>query len=160
MPRRREVAKRDILPDPKYNSKLVAKFVNKVMRRGKKSLAERILYGAFDLDRAALQAGSAGSFSQGHGQCSAHHRGEIQESWGFHLSGSGGSAYLNAAMLWPCAGSFPTAKQGRKRPWSKNWPASCRMQRKTADRPSRNGKTLIEWPRPTRPSHIIDGSDC
>jgi small subunit ribosomal protein S7 len=49
MPRRREVAKRDILPDPKHNSKLVAKFVNKVMRRGKKSLAERILYGAFTL---------------------------------------------------------------------------------------------------------------
>ncbi|HBD09195.1 MAG TPA: 30S ribosomal protein S7 [Syntrophobacteraceae bacterium] len=49
MPRRREVAKRDILLDPKYNSKLVAKFINKVMRRGKKSLAERILYGAFDL---------------------------------------------------------------------------------------------------------------
>ena len=49
MPRRREVAKRDILPDPKFNSKLVAKFVNKVMRRGKKSLAERILYGAFGL---------------------------------------------------------------------------------------------------------------
>jgi len=49
MPRRREVAKRDILPDPKHNSKLVAKFINKVMRRGKKSLAERILYGALDL---------------------------------------------------------------------------------------------------------------
>ncbi len=49
MPRRREVAKRDILLDPKYNSKLVAKFINKVMRRGKKSLAERILYGAFGL---------------------------------------------------------------------------------------------------------------
>lgn len=49
MPRRREVAKRDILPDPKFNSKLVAKFINKVMRRGKKSLAERILYGAFGL---------------------------------------------------------------------------------------------------------------
>jgi small subunit ribosomal protein S7 len=49
MPRRREVAKRDILLDPKYNSKLVAKFINKVMRRGKKSLAERIMYGAFEL---------------------------------------------------------------------------------------------------------------
>jgi len=49
MPRRREVAKRDILLDPKYNSKLVAKFINKVMRRGKKSLAERIMYRAFEL---------------------------------------------------------------------------------------------------------------
>lgn len=49
MPRRREVPKREILPDPKFNSRLVAKFVNNVMRRGKKSLAERILYGSFDL---------------------------------------------------------------------------------------------------------------
>lgn len=49
MPRRREVPKREVLPDPKYNSKMVAKFVNNLMRTGKKSLAERILYGAFDL---------------------------------------------------------------------------------------------------------------
>jgi small subunit ribosomal protein S7 len=49
MPRRREVPKRDILPDPKYNSKLAAKFINNVMRKGKKSLAERLLYGAFDI---------------------------------------------------------------------------------------------------------------
>ena len=49
MPRRREVPKRDVLPDPKYNSKLVAKFINNVMRRGKKSLAEQIFYGALDL---------------------------------------------------------------------------------------------------------------
>lgn len=49
MPRRREVPKRDVLPDPKYNSKLVAKFMNNVMRRGKKSLAENIFYGALDL---------------------------------------------------------------------------------------------------------------
>jgi small subunit ribosomal protein S7 len=49
MPRRREIAKREILPDPKFSSKLVAKFVNKIMRRGKKSLSERIIYGAFDL---------------------------------------------------------------------------------------------------------------
>ncbi|MBW1975646.1 MAG: 30S ribosomal protein S7 [Deltaproteobacteria bacterium] len=49
MPRRREVKKREILPDPKYNSKVVAKFINHVMRKGKKSVAERIVYGAFDL---------------------------------------------------------------------------------------------------------------
>lgn len=49
MPRRREVAKRYVLPDPKYNSKLAAKFINNVMRRGKKSIAESIFYGALDL---------------------------------------------------------------------------------------------------------------
>ena len=49
MPRRREVAKREILPDPKYNNKLVAKFINSLLKRGKKSVAESILYGAFDI---------------------------------------------------------------------------------------------------------------
>ena len=49
MPRRREVAKRVILPDPKYNDRLLAKFINAVMLDGKKSTAEHIVYGAFDL---------------------------------------------------------------------------------------------------------------
>lgn len=48
MPRRREVPKREVLPDPKYGSKPVAKFINHLMRDGKKSTAEGILYGAFD----------------------------------------------------------------------------------------------------------------
>jgi len=49
MPRRREVPKREILPDPKYGEQTVAKFVNVIMRDGKKSIAERILYGALDI---------------------------------------------------------------------------------------------------------------
>jgi small subunit ribosomal protein S7 len=48
MPRRREVPKREILPDPKYGNQEVAKFVNVLMTRGKKSVAERIVYGALD----------------------------------------------------------------------------------------------------------------
>ena len=48
MPRRREVPKRVILPDPKFGSEMLAKFVNMVMERGKKSVAERIIYGALD----------------------------------------------------------------------------------------------------------------
>jgi len=48
MPRRREVPKREILPDPKFGSSDVAKFINVLMSRGKKSVAERIIYGAFD----------------------------------------------------------------------------------------------------------------
>ena len=49
MPRRREVPKRDILPDPKFGNIEVSKFVNTLMMSGKKSVAERILYGAFDI---------------------------------------------------------------------------------------------------------------
>jgi len=49
MPRRRVVAKRDVLPDPKYGNVTLAKFMNHVMVSGKKSVAERIVYGALDL---------------------------------------------------------------------------------------------------------------
>lgn len=54
MPRRRVVAKRKILPDPKFQDRLVSKFVNDLMRKGKKSVAEGICYGAFTVveDRA------------------------------------------------------------------------------------------------------------
>jgi len=48
MPRRREVPKRYILPDPKYKDVQVAKIINVIMRQGKKSLAERIAYDSFD----------------------------------------------------------------------------------------------------------------
>lgn len=49
MPRRRVAAKRDILPDPKFGSQLLAKFMNHLMVSGKKSVAERIVYGALDI---------------------------------------------------------------------------------------------------------------
>lgn len=49
MPRRREVPKRPMMPDPKYGDKLVTRFVNSLMVAGKKSTAESILYGALDI---------------------------------------------------------------------------------------------------------------
>jgi len=48
MPRRREVPKREILPDPKFGDQQIAKFINMIMRSGKKSTAERIMYYALD----------------------------------------------------------------------------------------------------------------
>jgi len=47
--RRRKAPVREILADPKFNSKIVSKFINMVMVKGKKSLAEKIVYGAFDI---------------------------------------------------------------------------------------------------------------
>ena len=49
MPRKGYVAKRDILPDPVYNSKVVTKLINNVMLNGKKAVAQEIVYGAFDI---------------------------------------------------------------------------------------------------------------
>ena len=51
MPRRREVPKREILPDPKFGDLVVTKFMNAIMLHGKKSVAESIVYGAFDVVR-------------------------------------------------------------------------------------------------------------
>ena len=49
MPRRGNVARIEVLPDPVYNSKVLAKFINQIMLDGKKGTAERIVYGAFDI---------------------------------------------------------------------------------------------------------------
>ncbi len=51
MPRRGSVAKRDVLPDPLYNSKLVTRLINNIMYDGKKGVSQRIVYGAFDAVR-------------------------------------------------------------------------------------------------------------
>jgi len=52
--RRRKAQERDVLADPKYNSKVVAKFINMTMLKGKKSTAEKIIYGAFEIIKKQL----------------------------------------------------------------------------------------------------------
>lgn len=49
MPRRGSIAKRDVLPDPLYNSKLVTRLINNIMYDGKRGVAQKIVYGAFDI---------------------------------------------------------------------------------------------------------------
>ena len=49
MPRRSGVPKRDVLPDPMYNSKVLSKFINQIMMDGKKGIAQNIVYGAFEI---------------------------------------------------------------------------------------------------------------
>ena len=51
MPRRGSVAKRDVLPDPLYNSKLVTRLINSIMYDGKRGVSQKIVYGAFDIIR-------------------------------------------------------------------------------------------------------------
>ena len=51
MPRRGQIAKRDVLPDPLYNSKLVTRLINNIMFDGKKGVSQKIVYGAFDIIR-------------------------------------------------------------------------------------------------------------
>jgi small subunit ribosomal protein S7 len=64
MPRRRVAAKRKTIPDPIYSSELLAKFINHVMKSGKKSLAERIVYGAFDIIKARTKQDPMAAFKR------------------------------------------------------------------------------------------------
>jgi small subunit ribosomal protein S7 len=64
MPRKGEVKKREGLPDPKYGDKLVAKFVNTIMNRGKKSTAEAILYRSLDIVTTKTKEDSLGVFKR------------------------------------------------------------------------------------------------
>ena len=64
MPRRRVVAKREILPDPKYGNLTLAKFMNHVMVSGKKSVAESIVYGALDIVKERLNKDPIESFDE------------------------------------------------------------------------------------------------
>lgn len=64
MPRRKVAVKRDVLPDPKYNSKLVAKFINGLMWNGKRSLAEAIFYDCMDVIQERTNTDPMEVFSQ------------------------------------------------------------------------------------------------
>lgn len=64
MPRRSGVPKRDVLPDPIYNSKVVTKLVNQIMLEGKKGIAQQIVYGAFDRVQAKLNQQPMDVFNQ------------------------------------------------------------------------------------------------
>jgi small subunit ribosomal protein S7 len=64
MPRKGEVRKREILPDPKYGDKIVAKFVNTIMKQGKKSIAESIFYKSLELVMAKTKEESLGVFKR------------------------------------------------------------------------------------------------
>ena len=61
MPRRGQVAKRDVLPDPLYNSKLVTKLINNIMYDGKKGVAQKIVYDAFAMVEAKERKERSGS---------------------------------------------------------------------------------------------------
>lgn len=64
MPRRRVAEKREILPDPVYHNRLVAKFVNSMMRAGKKSLAEQIFYGSMGIIEGRMKTDPLAVFKQ------------------------------------------------------------------------------------------------
>ena len=89
MPRRREVPKREILPDPKFGNIDVAKFVNVLMLSGKKSTAESIIYGAFDHIQSKSGKDPLEVFASRDQQLQADGRGEVPPRRWCQLPGAG-----------------------------------------------------------------------
>ena len=86
MSRRHRAEKREILPDPKFGDRVVSKFMNNLMYAGKKSVAESIVYGAFDRVEGRLKR--EGTYQDGveHGLWKTYHRGSQLASEGsYHL---------------------------------------------------------------------------
>jgi small subunit ribosomal protein S7 len=124
MPRRREVPKREILPDPKHKSEEVAKFMNVLMTRGKKSVAERILYGA--LDTIAKKSGKDAFevFNAAINNVKPMVEVKSRRVGGANYQVPGGSAPGAAARRCRCAGSARPPASAARRAWRSAWPTS------------------------------------
>ena len=93
MPRRREVPKREILPDPKYGNVDLAKFMNVIMQGGKKAVAERIIYGALEqIEKKNPGKDPLEAFTMAHQQRQADGRSEVPPRRRRQLPGAGRSA--------------------------------------------------------------------
>jgi ribosomal protein S7 len=120
MPRRREVPKRDILPDPKFGNVEVSKFVNAIMQSGKKSVAERIVYGAFDIITTKSGKDPLEVFSAAMGNVKP-----MVEVKSAALVVPTTRCRLKCVRLvvlrWPCAGCVSLPASVPKNPWASAW---------------------------------------
>ena len=104
MSRRSSPTKREILPDPVYNSVTITKFINVLMERGKKSTAERILYGALEIVAKKSGEEAIEAFQKAINNIKPSVEVKSPARGRRHLPGSGGGPPRAAASPWPCAG--------------------------------------------------------
>ena len=128
MPRRGNVPKRDVLPDPLYNSKLVTKLVNSIMLDGKKGVAQKVVYGAFDIVREKTDREPLEVFTEA--------MENIMPSLEVKARRVGGATYQvpmevrpeRRGQLWVCARLPSTLALALRRPCAHAWLARFSMQ--------------------------------
>ncbi len=147
MSRRAAAPSRTILPDPKFHSEMLAKFMNVVMHSGKKSAAEHILYGA--IDRIAEKTGRQGTAAI---ELLSQALDNVKPVVEVKSRRVGGATYQVPVEV--RASRRQTLARNR---WRFAWRMSCSTQRKTVVPPCASARTRTAWPRPTRPSPITAG---
>lgn len=157
MPRRRVIGQRKILPDPKFGSELLAKFVNILMVDGKKSTAESIVYSA--LETLAQRSGKSELEAFEVALENVRPTVEVKSR---RVGGSTYQAQLKSVrfvvMLWQCVGSLKLLVNAVINPWLCAWRTNFLMLQKTKVLQLRNVKTFTVWPKPTRRSHTTVGN--
>jgi small subunit ribosomal protein S7 len=155
MPRRREVTRREILADPKYKNTLVAKFTNKIMEPGKKSVAERILYHALEIIQEKTKEDPLKVFEKSVGN--------VKPVIEVKSRRVGGATYQVPTEIRPERRTALAIRwliaYAQERSERRSWRPSFWTRPTTAGAPLRNEKTFIRWPRRIKPSLTIDGKD-
>ena len=116
MSRRHSAEKREIIPDPKFGNVVVSKFMNSIMYAGKKSVAESIVYGAFDIIEGKTKQDPLGVFQQALDNVMPLDRGALAPRRRRHLPGAGRSAHRRAARRSASAGSSRPRAAATRRP--------------------------------------------
>ena len=155
MPRRGQISKRDVLPDPLYNSKLVTKLINNIMYDGKKGVAQKIVYDAFSIVEEKLGKSPLDAFVEA--------LGNIMPSLEVKAKRVGGSTYQVPLEVRPsvvrhsvCVGSLSTRDSAAREPWLRNLPERLWMLSITPAEQSRRRTRHTVWLKPTRLLHITD----
>lgn len=157
MPRRRVIGQRKILPDPKFGSELLAKFVNILMVDGKKSTAESIVYSA--LETLAQRSGKSEleafevALENVRPTVEVKSRALVVLLIRYQLK-----SVRFVVMLWQCVGSLKLLVNAVINPWLCAWRTNFLMLQKTKVLQLRNVKTFTVWPKPTRRSHTTVGN--
>jgi len=154
MPRRRVIGQRKILPDPKFGSELLAKFVNILMVDGKKSTAESIVYSALE----TLAQRSGKSELEAFEVALENVRPLSLAALVVLLIRYQLKSVRFVVMLWQCVGSLKLLVNAVINPWLCAWRTNFLMLQKTKVLQLRNVKTFTVWPKPTRRSHTTVGN--
>ena len=158
MSRRHRAEKREVIPDPKFGDIVVSKFMNSLMHDGKKSAAESIVYGAFDIVESRLKQDPIGVFHPALDNIRPVRRSPFAPRRRCHLPGAGRSPYRSPAGSRHSLAHRLRPQARREHHARTPVAANSWMRSMVVARPSRSVKTRIVWPRPTVPSRITAGS--
>ena len=158
MPRKGPAPRRELMPDPIYRSVLVTQIVNKVLQRGKRSLAERIVYDALDDHQGEDRRRADRHAQAGHRERQARSSRSRAAASVAPPTRSPSRSGPAGPTRSPSAGWSATPASAARRPWPSAWPTSCSTPPTASAPRSSAGRTCRRWPSPTRPSPTTAGS--